>query len=244
MSDVALTLSRFTPRGLDEFAKWIAQGGQGLVPLGLLSDPTFATPVDGGIGVVPQPFATRYDFGRYLADVLMPLGQHAIAFDRGLWSWLAAAFFEQISPRDAGGLRALRRPYVYILEDSRRYYRHLVRTPWYLVATHGERCKYLLMPEPRDEAPLSRQRALLETLAARQFLIASPTLIDAAGRLYVDARTGAPKRGFSSKRGGSPGRLALIANQLSLTHDIHTMPVDRFLELLPEEFGVRRMLRP
>lgn len=244
MSDVALSLSRFTPRGLEEFGKWIGHGAPGLVPLDLLVDATFATPVDGGIGILPQPFPTRYDFGRYLAAVLMPLSQHTIAFDRGLWSWLAAAFFEQICPRDAAGQRQLRRPYVYILDDSRKYYRHLVRTPWYLVATHGERCKYLLLPESRDEAPLSRQRALLETLAARQSLIASPTLIEAVGRLYVDARTGAPKRGFSSKRSGSPRRLALIANQLSLTHDIHNMSVERFLDLLPEEFGARRTIRP
>lgn len=244
MSDVALNLSRFTPRGLEEFAKWIDYGGKGLVPLDLLADASFATQLEGGVGVVPQPFASRYDFGGYLAGVLMPLGAHAIAYDRGLWSWLAAAFFEHISPRDASGQRHLRRPYAYILEDSRKYYRHLVRTPWYLVATHGERCRYLLLPEAGDEAPLSRQRKLLETLASRQSLIASPTLLDAACKLYVDARTGAPKRGFSSERGGSPRRLALIANQLSLTHDIHNMPVDRFLELLPEEFGVRRTVRP
>lgn len=243
MSDGTLRLSRFTPRGIDEFGKWIALGAPGMVPLGLLSDPEYAVPQENGIGIAPQPFASRYDFGRYLADALQPLAQHAIAYDRALWSWLAAAFFEQIAPRNAQGSRQLRRPYVYVPEDSRKYYRHLVRTPWYLVATHGERCRYLLLPEPGDDAPLSRQRSLLETLAARQFLIASPTLIEAAGRLYVDARTGAPKRGFASKRGGSPARLALIANQLSLTHDIHTMPVERFLDLLPEEFGVRRTPR-
>jgi len=243
MSDVALNLSRFTPRGLEEFAKWIAYGAQGLVPLDLLADKTFASHINGGVEVAPQAFATRYDFGRYLADILMPLDRHAIAYDRGLWSWLAAAFFEQIAPRDASGQRHLRRPYAYILEDRRKYYRHLVRTPWYLVATHGERCRYLLLPDPRDEAPLSRQRDLLEALAARQSLIASPTLIDAAGKLYIDVRTGAPKRGFSSKRGGSPRRLALIANQLALTHDIHNMPVDRFLDLLPEEFGIKRTVR-
>jgi hypothetical protein len=31
----------------------------------------------------------------------------------------------------------LRRPYVYVLSESRIYYRHLVRGPWYLVRTHG-----------------------------------------------------------------------------------------------------------
>ena len=118
-------------------------------------------------------------------------------------------------------------------------YRHLARTPWFLVKTHGERCRYLLVSRPGDSEPLSRQSYLLDQLAARQFVISSPALVGTAARLYTDQRTGQPTRGAGAKGSGSPRRLAIIANQLSLTYDIHDLPVDRLMKLLPEEFGAR-----
>ena len=82
----------------------------------------------------------------------------------------------------------------------------------------------------------SRRVRLLDQLAARQFVIASPTLIAAARRLYTDPRTGRQRRGAGAKGKGSPRRLALIANQLALTYDIHNMSVDQFMKILPREF--------
>ena len=83
------------------------------------------------------------------------------------------------------------------------YYRHLVRTPWYVVSQHGEAGKFLWASMRTDDpAPLSRQSALLDELAARQFVIASPR---------------STHTGSGSKGSGSPRRLALIANQLALT---------------------------
>jgi hypothetical protein len=87
-----------------------------------------------------------------------------------------------------------------------------------------------------DAAPLSHQSYLLDQLAARQFVISSPTLIATARRLYTDPRTGRQRRGAGAKGKGSPRRLALIANQLALTYDTHNMPVDQFMKVLPREF--------
>ncbi len=155
----------------------------------------------------------------------------------GLWSWLAALFFEQLAPADADGKRSLRRPYVYVLSESRLYYRHLVRAPWYLVRTLGPEVRYLLAPiRTDDRAPLSRQNYLLDQLAARQFVISSPTLIAAARRLYTDPKTGRLRRGAGARGKGSPRRLALIANQLALTYDVRKMSVDQFMKILPSEF--------
>jgi hypothetical protein len=109
-----------------------------------------------------------------------------------------------------------------------------------VVSQHGEAAKFLLTAMRTDDpAPLSRQSALLDQLAARQFVIASPTLVGVAQRLYTDRFTGRPTRGAGGKGSGSPRRLALIANQLALTHDIRNMPTENFLKLLPEEFSAR-----
>jgi hypothetical protein len=232
-------LSRFTSAGLEEFVKWIRLGASGPIPRDLITDQLYSEPLPGNAIVPQRIFRDRFDFGKFLVELLKPFQRQSISFDRGLWSWLAAYYFEQLSPRDDAGTRALRKDYVYALSESRIYYRHLVRAPWFLVSTHGEACRYLLVARQDDRAPLSRQSYLLDQLAARQFVISSPTLIAAAGRLYSDPRTGLPTRGAGAKGSGSPRRLALIANQLSLTYDIHGMPVDRFLKLLPDEFGGR-----
>lgn len=232
-------LSRFTPRGIDEFTKWIGRGAHGEVPRDLLEGAEFAVQLALEPQMPGKTFADRYEFGVALVELLNGYDQQQISFDRGLWSWLAAYYFEQLCPRDRDGKQALRKDYVYVLDQSRIYYRHLVRTPWYLVKTHGERCRFLLLPRRDDPAPLSQQSGLLDRLAARQFVISSPALVGAAARLYSDPRAGRPTRGAGGEGSGSPRRLALIANQLALTYDIHNMPADRLLQLLPEEFGTR-----
>jgi len=237
---MAEMLSRFTDFGLSEFLKWIRSGAHGPIPKHLLWHADCSTPISESISIQTSSFQDRFAFGKALVELLKPLDHQSISFDRHLWSWLAAFFFEQVCPRDERGERNLRKEYVYVLSETRVYYRHLVRAPWYLVSTHGDACKYLLVSRSGDTAPLSRQSYLLDQLAARQFVISSPTLIAAAGRLYSDRNTGQPTRGAGAKGSGSPRRLALIANQLALTYDIHTMPTDRFLKLLPEEFGSRR----
>jgi hypothetical protein len=63
-----------------------------------------------------------------LVELLSKHDQQEVSFDRGLWSWLAAYYFEQLAPRDESGKRMLRKDYVYALSESRIYYRHLVRS--------------------------------------------------------------------------------------------------------------------
>lgn len=232
-------LSRFNPRGIAEFVKWVRKGAPGTIPTELLRDSEFTEELPGGNSIPEQRFNDRYELGVALVEILSKHDQQEVSFDRGLWSWLAAFYFEQLAPRDESGNRMLRKDYVYALSESRIYYRHLVRTPWFLVKTHGERCRYLLASRPGDSAPLSRQSYLLDQLAARQFVISSPALVGVAARLFTDRRTGQPTRGAGAKGSGSPRRLALIANQLSLTYDIHDMPVDKLVKLLPDEFGAK-----
>ncbi len=220
-------LSRFTPHGINEFIRWIREGAPGDMPEDLLEDTEFVERLPGNTSMPQKKFADRYEFGLTLAELLSGYEQQQVSFDRTMWSWLAAYYSEQLCPQDENGKRALRRDYVYVLSESRTYYRHLVRTPWFLVKTHGEKCRYLLVSRPGDSAPLSRQSYMLDQLAARQFVISSPALVGAAACLYTDKRTGQPTRGAGAKGGGSPRRLALIANQLSLTYDIHDMPVER-----------------
>jgi hypothetical protein len=224
------TVCAFTPDGLAEFSKWIRAGAQGNVPRDLFTELVFSKPMLQTDLLNRLEFRDRYDFGAHLVRLLRPVNSQEISFDRGLWAWLAAWYFEQLCPRNADGSRKLREENTYIPSETRIYYRHLVRTPWYLVATHGEAAKFLLV------SPLNQQSYLLDQLAARQFIISSPTLIAAAKRLYTNPQTGMPRAGAGAKGPGSPRRLAIIANQLSLTFDIRAMAVEKFMALLPPEF--------
>jgi hypothetical protein len=224
-------LRQFTTRGLTEFSKWLTAGAQGSVPRELLFDNEFSTPMGEAHLLDNTRFVDRYDFGVHLVTLLEPFHKRDISFNRTMWAWLAAWFFDQLGPPSMDGSRNLRKEYVYIPSETRIYYRHLVRTPWHLVSSHGEASKFLLA------SPLNQQSYLLDQLAARQFVIASPTLIAAAKKLYTNPITGRPRRGAGAKGPGSPRRLAIIANQLSLTFDIRDMPVQNFMKLLPDEFS-------
>jgi hypothetical protein len=103
------------------------------------------------------------------------------------------------------------------------------------VAASGGLCvgeKFQEIVGGADQGPA----ASFHLVAARQFVISSPTLIAAARRLFTDPRTGRQRRGAGAKGKGSPRRPALIANQLALTYDIHNMSVDQFMKILPREF--------
>ena len=233
-------LCEFTSDGIAVFTKWLRSGAPGNVPDDLLADPQFSTPMCETDLLGRERFPDRYSFGCRLVELLRPFDSHAISYRGALWSWLAAWYFDQLCEIDASSKRLLRKEYVYVPQNERYYYRHLVRTPWYVVMQHGETGKFLLVSAQKDDlSPLSRQSGLLDALAARQFVISSPALVGAAGRLYSDKLTGRPTRGAGARGRGSPRRLALIANQLALTYDIRDMPTDNFLRLLPEEFSAR-----
>jgi hypothetical protein len=232
-------LCEFTNEGIAAFTKWLRSGAPGNVPDDLLCDAAFSNPLCETELLIRERFPDRYAFGNRLVKLLSLFDAHTISYRRSLWAWLAAWYFDQLCEVDRSGKRLLRNEYRYIPQE-RSYYRHLVRTPWYVISQHGEAAKFLLTAMRTDDpAPLSRQSALLDELAARQFVIASPALIGAAQQLYTDRFTGRPIRGAGGKGSGSPRRLALIANQLALTYDIRNMRTENFLKLLPEEFSVR-----
>ncbi len=233
-------ICEFTAQGMDAFLKWLRSGAQGDVPNDLLLDPTFSSPLGETELLRREKISDRYSFGCRLVELLSPFDSREISYKRTLWAWLAAWYFDQLCDTDRSGKRILRREYVYVPLNERYYYRHLVRTPWSVVSQHGEAAKFLLISTRKDDpAPLSRQSYLLDQLAARQFVISSPTLLAAAQRLFTDRRTGRPTRGAGAKGSGSPRRLALIANQLALTYDTRDMPPENFMRLLPDEFSAR-----
>lgn len=186
-----------------------------------------------------QDFPTRLEAARYLAEVFN--GIEGLEEDAGLWSWLSLFYFDQVCPREPDGRRSPGRDYRHILEPGFRHgHRHLLGGPFPVYRLYKEDAKPLLATKVHQENRFHHE------LASRQAFISNPAIIKAANRLYLDDRTGRPKRGAQdSKRGpGTVHRFIDVVQQLDLNYDLYSMSAEALIDLLPSEFdGWRRKKR-
>jgi hypothetical protein len=231
-------------KGVDGFRQFLADVRAGLAvktPKHLLADSATSEAAAFSAKVKVQHFTSAYVMGEYLCQsVLANANKAEIAHDAGLWNWLSLYFFEQLCPT-VGGERHLLENSAYLLEreyDYRRYYRHIVRSAWILVAVHGATAKVLLTPGSAESvAPVAVRTEVPMQLVATQQYVESRGVVEVASMLYYDEQKGQMKKGFSSKGAGSPRRLVAVLNQLDLTYDLHECPAAQLLALLPKEFA-------
>lgn len=203
-------------------------------PFDLLSDGRYSDPFDPQVTIEPRSFASAFDIGEYMMKVFAACEDRLISRNNGLWSWLALYYFDQLCKPDAAGNRKPLEDAVYVLEERfsfRRYYRHVVRTPWLAVKEHGEYAKVLLITSGKGT-----RTDINEQLGAYQHLFANKTIITSAYAMYFDNDQQKPRKGAGGKSGGSARRLASIARQLELTYDLQECTPAKFLTLLPREF--------
>lgn len=231
-------LRRLNDTGIAQFAEYLNGGASGAPPLHLLLHPGTSEPLDVSIKLVQRIYPNRYELGRELTMRLGQLDPSRISNDRGLWTWLALYFFDQLSPLASDGKRKLDKQYRYVLSsDYRHYYRHLVRTPWQLCRDHGPNSRFLLLATSDGADPLRRHGDILEQLGGTQSIIRSRSIIIEASRLYSDPLSGRPKKGAAGKGGGSIRRFARVLRQLDLTFDPEFMPPGGLSTVLPAEFN-------
>lgn len=180
-----------------------------------------------------KEFENRYDFGKYLYGIFR--NKH-IEKEVGLLSWLALLFFQQICKKsDKNNRLKVLSKYRYIpeIENSWRFYRHLVLTP-ILVWQRLKEDSIILLSNPLYESGDA-----VEQLMSRQDFIANENILTVARQLYFDEKKKKPKpRSFSDSEPGNAKRLARdIVPQLSMTYDLYDAPIEQILGLLPEEFN-------
>lgn len=230
------TVRRFTDLGTRRFRKFFhkrVEGSETPIPNELLTGENTSEPLSYAKEIQERTFASRYDFGEYLVDVFENCPTQKIAEDAGLWNWLTAFYFEHLFPSPRGAKEETR--YVFRRRDRLKWYRHLVRTNWDLVRTHGEIAKLVLsgsINELGDE---------IEQLVSRQDFRANRPLLEAATSLYyIEAEDGVGKlaKGARDKdpATGTIRRFITVMQQLLLTHDIYAMSPEVIVELLPDEF--------
>jgi hypothetical protein len=230
-------MRKLNDKGVRQFGEYLAGGATGNPPLDLLDNPETSEPLVIAINPGSGLFPDRYEFGIYLKTLLGGFDPASIAGDRHFWTSLALFWFDRICPAKADGTREILKEYHYILSsDYRHYYRHLIRSPWYLVRQHGPHSRFLLVASQKKEHPLSVHGEILEQIGGRQQVLASRPIIEAAARLYLDPSTGRPRKGVAGSGRGSARRFGIVLRQLDLTYDPQAMPDGGLLRILPPEF--------
>jgi len=179
-------------------------------------------------------FKSKQELAEYLNKVFEISGvkREDVIGDKGLWTWLAYTWFEQITNNRCN---ILKREEHYICtspSNYRRYYIHLVAPCYIIYSLYGLPISKLFVYNPPWEI-----NDFTERVAANQFIISHKNIMEAIYRLYFDERSGRPKRGASSDEEGSVRRFIKVIQQFEFTYDIYSMSSDQIINLLPPEFN-------
>lgn len=226
----------FNDEGLNEFERVIAEirsGNMKEIPETLLYDEQYSEIFEPIINTERVQFKNKNELVPYLVAQLNLKGNKHLYFDKGLWSWLSALYFNNICPPDGNGKRKINESAFYILKDPKnytKYYRHLLAYPCRLYSELGDSSKIFLI------GTFQKRGEITEQFGAYQEIALNKGILDAANILYWDEQTGNLKRGAASKGGGSARRLVRIIRQYQMTYDLNSMTGNEIVELLPAEF--------
>ena len=141
--------------------------------------------------------------------------------------------------RDGNGNRTVRNDYTYIYmpDESRYYYRHLLFIAWRVKHVAPEHNRLFL-----DSSLVTLDKMTTEVLKSL-YLTRIPCLFELLDRLYWDSANGRPARGIVSPSKVSAGdlihRFPTRIRQLEKTYDLQTLDANQLLEILGDEFQQR-----
>lgn len=228
---------RFSNTGINRFREELAAAREGQTHAigALLYADEHTIQTEAEVSLEVRQFESRLDAGLYFFDQLAPLRATGVDIpkDVGLWSWLAAAWFDTLLPemhraRPGEDARWILQP-----ERSQRYYRHLLATPYRLVANFHDDLDGIRVI---TTGPIERPGQVFESLVANQKVITTPALLRAATRLYFDATHGQLKKGAGDKGPGAVRRFVRVQAQFSRTYDLNMLSPEQVLDLFPAEF--------
>ncbi|RME52168.1 MAG: hypothetical protein D6795_07065 [Deltaproteobacteria bacterium] len=237
MAEVARRLRK---EGIEAFRAYLEElrnGSRAEPPRHLLTDPATSERFVPERQLEARTFETRLEAARLLSEAFD--GIAGLEEDVGLWSWLSLFYFDAVCPAGEDGLRKPGRDYRHILEPGYPYgHRHLLGGAFLVYRLHGEDARLLLASSVSVENHFHHQ------LASRQAFLSNREIIRAANLLYLDPKTGRPKRGAQAV--GSPGslyRFIDLLQQLDVNYDLYSMRAEAIVDLLPSEFEKWRKRR-
>jgi hypothetical protein len=233
-----MKVKRFNEKGIHQMSRFIdslTSDEPESYPTDLLTDKSCTESLGHDIEVEKRNFNDRFDMGKYLNTKFSDLDIQDIERDRGLWSWLALFYFDEIcdSYSDGSPRPGERARWIPDIWNFRKYYRHLLAGPYRIYNTYRDDPEIALVLLCK---PHYRPGDVIEQLSSRQELVTNSSFIKAATKLYVNDEKDGHKRGAAGKGPGSARRLSDIISQLELIWDLYSLSSDEILEILPKEF--------
>jgi hypothetical protein len=227
----------FNDAGLNEFERIVGEikhGNLKNIPEDLLFNEDFVSVEEPIINIDRVEFKNKNELIPYLTEKLNLRNKKQLYFNKGLWSWLAAFYFDNICPADGNGKRKVNETAFYVLRDPKNYtkfYRHLLAYPCRVYSELGDSSKIFLI------GSFLKRGEVTEQFGAYQEIALNRGIIDAANILYWDDVVKNLKRGAAGKGGGSARRLVRIIRQYQMTYDLNSMKGNEIVSLLPDEFA-------
>ncbi|MFZ1528224.1 MAG: hypothetical protein WAT19_05720 [Ferruginibacter sp.] len=231
------TARTFNDEGLNEFERIIGEirnGNMKEIPETLLYNEQFSEIHEPLITIEKVDYKNKNELVPWLVNQLNLRNNKHLYFDKGLWSWLAAFYFNSICPADGNGKRKVNESAFYILKDPKnytKYYRHLLAYPCRIYSELGDSSKIFLI------GTFQKRGEITEQFGAYQEIALNKGILDAANILYWDDIAKNLKRGAAGKSGGSARRLVRVIRQYQMTYDLNSMKGDEIVALLPLEFN-------
>lgn len=231
-----VSIKTFNEAGLNEFERIISElrnGNIKSIDEQLLFDEQYTDSFEPIINLEKVDYKNKNELVPYLVQQLNLRENKHLYFNKGLWSWLAAFYFDNICPTDGNGRRKINETAFYILREPKnytKYYRHLLAYPSRVFSEIGDSSKIFLI------GSFAKRGEITEQFGAYQEIALNKGILDAANIMYWDDNTGNLKRGAAGKGGGSARRLVRLIRQYQLTYDLNSMKGDQIVEMLPTEF--------
>ncbi len=232
-----ISIRIFNEEGLNEFERIINEIRNNTVqgiPDELLFDEKYSIVHEPIINIEKVGYKNKDELVPCIVEALNLRANKHLYFDKGLWSWLTALFFDNICPVDGNGKRKVKETAFYVLRDPKNYtkfYRHLLAYPCRIFAELDDSSKIFLIGN------FSKRGEITEQFGAYQEIALNKGILDAANILYWDDTAKNLKRGAAGKGGGSARRLVRIIRQYQLTYDLNSMKGNQIVNLLPSEFS-------
>lgn len=231
------SIRTFNEEGINEFERVIGEircNNLKDIPEDLLFTHQYSDIYEPIIGIQMVDYINKNELVPYIVEQLNLKSNKSLYFDKGLWSWLTAFYFNNICSVDGSGKRKVNESAFYVLKDPKnytKYYRHLLAYPSRLYSELGDSSKIFLI------GTFQKRGEITEQFGAYQEIALNKGILDAANLMYWDENTANVKRGAAGKGSGSARRLVRIIRQYQMTYDLNSMKGKDIVELLPPEFA-------
>ena len=174
---------------------------------------------------ISKKFINAFEFGMYLKGVLEDCETNKIKWDRGLFNWLALAYFNNLFPGPRGGKKITR----FFLSNQKTFWRkHLVRMRWEMCNQFEELSACLFSKEVNNWSDLEEQ------VTSSPLMISSKRILETISKLYY-RKINQFEGDVIFKRTDSTAIRELMQElySLNLNFDLQRMNVNQILELKP-----------